>query len=236
MFREPASLVYDLDTLEEIERATLRLVTQALADFRDEAKSVFSAERDLQADIGEDITREALDNMGVSKIPVRLFGKIDYKRARYVFHPAYAVRQALFIDSKAERAANVIRIQTSQISIRVRQVRAAREVDVPGELPVALQAGGLAFLTTTVFVKYFYDVRRGRNRLRTIRVACIPNGMLQDRYNPNAHDTIWRAGPDAPTRGEAFRTRLSFQLLREKAVWRVQDIPVEPEQPFVWSE
>ena len=36
-------------------------------------------------------------------IPVRLFGKIDYKRATYLFQPEYAVRQALFVDSKAEK-------------------------------------------------------------------------------------------------------------------------------------
>jgi len=236
MFRDPSSLVYDLDTVEDIERATLRLVTQALADFRDDAKAIFVAEKDLQADIGEAITREALDSVGVSKIPVRLFGKIDYKRARYVFHPAYAARQALFVDSKAEKAANVVRVQTSQVSMHIRQVRAGKEVDVPGELPIVLESGGLTFLTSTVFVKYFYDVRRGHNRLKTIRVACIPSGMLQERYNPHARNTIWKAGPDAPTRGEAFRTRLSFQLLREKAAWRVQDIRVEPEEPFVWSE
>lgn len=234
MFRDPASLADDLETLEEIERASLRLVTQALVDFRTEAKQIFSNESDLQADIGEDITREALDTMGVSKIPQRLSGKMDYKRARYLFHPDYAIRQALLVDSKAEKTAHVARVQTSQTSMRIRQVRAHQAVDVQGELPTSLVLGGQSFLTTTIFVKFFYEELDEGNNLRMTRVACLPNGMLQDRYNPSAEDTIWVAGANAPTLGEEFRTRLSFSRLREKAEWRVQDIPINPEGPFVW--
>jgi len=51
----------DLDRLEEIERASMRLVTQAIYDFRKTAAEIFEKERDLVQDIGEDITREALD-------------------------------------------------------------------------------------------------------------------------------------------------------------------------------
>lgn len=236
MFRDPASLANDLDTLEEIERASLRMVTQALVDFRAEAREIFSNESDLQADIGEDITREALDTMGVSKIPQRLSGKMDYKRARYLFHPDYAIRQALFVDSKAEKSAHVARVQTSQTSMRIRQMRAHHAVDVQGELPTFLVLGCQSFLTTTIFVKFFYEVLEEGNNLRMTRVACLPNGMLQDRYNPSAEDTIWVAGPNAPTLGEEFRTRLSFSRLKQKAGWRVQDISIDPEGPFVWDD
>ena len=54
--------------------------------------------------------------MGVAKIDQRLFGKTDYKRARYLFHPDYAIRQALFIDSKAEKVngQGTATLQTSQ--------------------------------------------------------------------------------------------------------------------------
>jgi hypothetical protein len=235
MFRDPASLLEDLDTLEDIERASLRLVAQALVDFREEAGRIFAQESDLQADIGEDITREALDNLGVSKIPLRLFGKIDYKRARYVFHPEYAIRQALFVDSKAEKEFAVARLQTSQTSMVIRQIRAGRAVEVQGELPIILRAVGKSYLTTTILVKYSYQKGRGgRNVLGLIRVAALPSGMLQDRYNPTAEDSIWTGGPNAPSRGEAFRTRLSFQKLKRKAAWRVQDI--KPKEPFVWKE
>jgi len=236
MFRDPDELANDLDALEDIERASLRLVTQALVDFRTEAGDIFSQESDLQADIGEDITREALDSVGVSKIAKRLFGKMDYKRARYVFHPDYAIRQALFVDSKAEKSAHVARVQTSQTSMRIRQVRAGKRLDVEGELPAVITLGGESFITTTVFVKFFYQESGEANNLITIRVACLPNGMLQGRYNPNADNTIWVAGPNAPTRGEEFRTRLSFSRLKQKAAWRVQDIHIDPEEPFLWSE
>jgi hypothetical protein len=103
MVIEPESLKNDLGRLEEIEKVSLRLVVQALHDYRVAASEIFREESDLVADIGEDITREALDRMGMSRIDQRLFGKIDYKRARYLFHPDYAVQQALFVDSKAEK-------------------------------------------------------------------------------------------------------------------------------------
>ena len=81
MTLNPNALAQDADVLERIEKATLRMVVQAVYDFRDEAREFFLQEPDLVADIGEDITREAMDRMGTSTIPARLFGKIDYKRA-----------------------------------------------------------------------------------------------------------------------------------------------------------
>lgn len=68
MFINPTDLASDFQRLEEIEKATLRLVSQAIFSFRDEAVDIFENERDKVQDIGEDITREALDKMGVSKI------------------------------------------------------------------------------------------------------------------------------------------------------------------------
>ena len=235
MFKDPAQFAEDLDALENIEKASLRLIVQSLLDFRQDAKEIFLAESDLQGDIGEDITREALEAVGVSRIKTRLFGKVDYKRARYFFHPDFAVRQALFVDSKAEKSAAVARIQTSQTSMRIRQIRSGNPVDVAGGLPTFITRGNDSFLTTTIFVKYFYEEGEAGNNLRTIRMACIPNGMLQARYNPTAEDTIWVAGPNAPTLGEEFRTRVSFNRLQQRAAWRVQDIRIDPEMPFVWS-
>lgn len=237
MFIDPDSLAQDLDRLEGIEKASVRLVTQALADFRGTAAEIFRREKDLAADIGEDITREALDRIGVSKIDVRLFGKIDYKRARYVFNKEYAVRQALFIDSKAEKLEGqaTATLQTAQTSMKIRHIRSRKEVDVPGKLPTVVQTEAGKCLITTIFVKYNYKELKEENKLVSITVAALPNGMLQDRYNPNPLDTIWRAGRDAPTRGEAFRVRLVFELLKSKANWRVQKIPMFPE-PLVWDD
>ena len=103
MLIDPHSLEAKLKQLEEIEMASLRMVVQAIYDYRESAEEVFREESDLVADIGEDITRESLDRMGMSRIDQRLFGKMDYKQARYLFHPEYAVRQALFVDSKQRR-------------------------------------------------------------------------------------------------------------------------------------
>ena len=238
MLIDPASLSTNLPRLEEIEKASMRLVTQAVYNFRVDAAEIYQNETDKAQDIGEDITREALDRLGVSKIDQRLFGKMDYKRARYVFHPEYAVRQALFVDSKAEdvAASNSARIQIGQTSLRVRQMRGGAALDVQGMLPTVLPAGGDFLLTTTVFVKYHYQVLpAGDARLMSITVAALPNGMLQNVYNPDERNTIFIVGPDAPTLGEKFRTRLSFSKLEAKAAWRVQRIPLAP-TPFIWAE
>lgn len=57
MLLDPHQLQHNLDRVEEIERASLRHVVQALYDYRQTAKEVFHAEIDLVADVGEDITR-----------------------------------------------------------------------------------------------------------------------------------------------------------------------------------
>lgn len=238
MFIDPTSLAGNdvgLDRLEEIERASQRLVAQALVEFT-EARSIFNTESDLQANIGEDITREALERMGVSGPRLRVAGTMDYKRARLVFHPEYAIRQALLVDSKAEKGGEgVARLQTSQTSMRIRQNRGGQVMDVPGTLPVVITRGLESFLTTTLFVKYVYEENGdGHNNLRFMKVICLPNGMLQSRYNPDAEHNIWNAGPNAPTRGEPFRTRINFTRLVALAAWRVQDIHLDPPVPFVW--
>jgi hypothetical protein len=147
------------DLVEDIEKSTLRMVTQAIYDYRAMAQDIFKTEFDPVSDIGEDITREALDRLGMSRIDQRLFGKIDYKRARY-----------LYVLNEQQRV----------------------------------------------------------NDLKSIIIAAVPNGMLQDRYNPKSRDTIWLAGRNAPSRGEEFRVRLSLKLLKTKAPWRVQEIPMPP--------
>ncbi|MEM7535053.1 MAG: BglI family type II restriction endonuclease [Chloroflexota bacterium] len=242
MLIDPKSLQRNLQRLEEIEKASLRLVVQAIYNYRDEAVNIFQNERDLVADIGEDITREALDRMGMAKIDQRLYGKIDYKRARYLFHPDYAIKQALFVDSKAEKSSgqNTATLQTSQFSMFVRQIRAEQAIEVSGALPNILDINDDSYITTTIFVKYNYEeidssaATQPQNHLKTIIVAALPNGLLQQKYNPTAQDTIWLVGRNAPSRGEAFRVRLSFPRLKQKAQWRVQTIPVPP-QNFQWE-
>jgi len=234
MLLNPEELRQNLDRLEEIEKVSLRLVTQALYNYRTAAQEIFLIESDLVADIGEDITREAMDRLGMPRIDQRLFGKVDYKRACYLFHPEYALKQALFVDSKAEKAAGqgTATLQISQLSMIVKQVRFGKELEVQGKLPEIINVTGDSYLTTTIFVKYNYEEGAG-NILKSITVAAVPNGMLQDRYNPTTQDTIWIAGRNAPTLGEEFRVRLSFHRLKEKSSWRVQRIPMPPNE-FLW--
>ena len=240
MTLDPASLNQDLDLLESVEKASLRLVAQAMYSFAEEAADIFENERDDVQDIAEDITREAMDRIGTSIIPVRLFGTIDYKRARYLFSPDFSLRQALFVDSKAEKVegARTVTIQTSQTSMRVRQVRSGASVDVPGTVPVIYNdRDGLAFLTTTVFVKYNYEeAAEAGNQLDSISMTCLPNGMLQERYNPNPDTTFWRAGRNAPSRGEEFRVRIGLIRLKEMANWRVQYLRLKPTVAFEWED
>lgn len=236
MFLDANALADKPTLIEAIEKASTRFVTQAIELFRPEAVTIFSQESDLQADIGEDITAEALDSLGMSRMAQRVFGKMDYKRARYIFEADYAVRQVLLVDSKAEKAGNVARLQTSQTSMRIRQVRRGEVLDVPGTVPKVAVLGGVPFVTTTIFVKYVYGTDDRANLLKKIVVACCPNGFLQDDYNPNATDTIWVGGPDSPMRRESFRTRLSFAMLKAKRSWRVQTISIHPEAPFVWDD
>lgn len=235
-----SSLRQDLNLIESIEKATLRLVAQALVDFSAEASQIFLAEQDLVADIGEDITREALDRLGTSTLPVRLFGKMDYKRARYLFLPDFSVKQALFVDSKAEDVSGqrTATIQTAQTSMKIRQWRQGSLVEEEGKLPTVIPTQRGDLLTTTIFVKYNYteETDPKSNQLLSINVLCLPNGLLQERYNPSADDTIWLAGRNAPSRGEAFRVRISLSRLRHKQRWRVQNILLSPSVSFSWDE
>lgn len=236
MLINPQELNHNLDRLEKIEKVSLRLVTQAIYDYRITAQEIFQAESDLVADIGEDITREAIDRLGMPKIDQRLFGKVDYKRACYLFHPDYALKQALFVDSKAEKVSGqgTATLQISQLSMIVRQVRFQRDIEVPGKLPTILTLKGASYLTITLFVKYNYERQGDANLLQSIMVVAVPSGMLQERYNPNTQDTIWIAGRNAPTLGEEFRVRLSFSRLKQKANWRVQKIVLQPDE-FHWD-
>jgi hypothetical protein len=57
---DPNTLAGNPDLIEAIEKGSTRFVAQAIELFRAEAIDIFAHESDLQADIGEDITAEAL--------------------------------------------------------------------------------------------------------------------------------------------------------------------------------
>ena len=214
-----------LDELERLEKTALTMVVQALKDYQQEAITIFREETDSPQDIAEDVTREALDSMGVSRINERLYGKVDVKKAVYVFLPE-AQPVALMLDSKAEKSNGdrTATIQMSQTSMRVRMHRSGQVVDVPGKLDTVIVRGNRNLYVVTVIAKYVYKETETSHKLERIIVACIPNGMLQNQYNPDASDGIWLAGRNAPSLGEDFRVRVSYKKLRNKASWRVEEI------------
>ncbi len=215
------------DELERLERTVLSMVAQSLTDYKSQAETIFREETDLPQDIAEDVTREAIEAMGVSGLRERLYGKVDVKKAIYVFLPE-PQPAALMLDAKAEKlnGDRTATIQMSQTSMTVKMRRAGNLIDEPGKLDQVIKRGSRAFHVVTVIAKFVYQESGESQTLKRIVVACIPNGKLQERYNPNPDDTIWLAGRDAPTLGEDFRVRLSYQRLRDKAAWRVQEITV----------
>lgn len=158
---------------------------------------------------------------------MRLYGKVDIKKAVYVFMPE-AIPVALMLDAKAEKPSGsaTATIQMSQTSMRVKMLRQGSAIDEAGKLPSFIDRDGRSLYVVTVFAKYIYDVVNGARILKRIIAACLPNGLLQDQYNPSENETIWRVGRNAPTLGEDFRVRISFAELRAKAPWRVQDIDI----------
>lgn len=215
------------DQMETLEQTSFSMVVQALSDYASQAVSIFREEVDQPQDIAEDVTREAIELMGLPQIHMRLYGKVDIKKAVYVFLPE-AIPVALMLDAKAEKpsGSGTATIQMSQTSMRVKMLRQGRAIDEAGKLPSFIDRDGRSLYVVTVFAKYIYDVVNGAHVLKRIIAACLPNGLLQDQYNPSENDTIWRVGRNAPTLGEDFRVRISFAELRAKAPWRVQDIQI----------
>jgi len=210
--------------IEAIERLTMRWLFQAVVDFGTDPFTIFSRSPDKVKDVAEDVTRELLDKLGGYSISQRVFGTVDYKKARYIILPDQVVRQALFVDSKAEKTSATGTLQMSQISMRVRQRRGGVLLDEGGKLPTVSIFDAKEFLTTTMLLHYYYEDAEPNYLLRAITVCSIPNGRLQARYNATQDDTIWIVGRNAPTRGEDFRVRLSFARLQAKARWRVQRV------------
>lgn len=207
------------------------MVATALRDYRAQAIEIWREETDHPQDIAEDVLREAIDAMGLSQMHERLYGKVDLKKAIYVFAPD-AEQVALMLDAKAEKDKRTATIQMSQTSMTIRQKRSGELVEVPGALDSFIERGDRRMLTVTVIAKFVYDADNGHD-LERIIVACIPNGLLQDIYNPTWQDTIWLAGRNAPTLGEDFRVRLSYKALRDKAPWRIVDIDCSPDPPAI---
>lgn len=218
----------------------MRSTTQALLNFAISAWDEFRNSPDDTDGVAEDVTQEALRDLSGFPIRQRLYGTVDYRQARYVFLPEYIIRQALFIDSKAEKSPSSGRIQISQTSLRVLFRRGdGTTVDTTGGLqPVINLPNGISYLTTTLFVHYHYDEPPESRILKAILIAALPNGKLENDYVISSTDHIWNVGPDSPTRGEKQRARLSFKKLAQKKSWRVQRIvfDLQGHPSFTWQD
>ncbi len=214
-----------LDEIERIEKLTLRWIFQAVNDFGIEAHEIFRKSPDNVKDIAEDITRELLDRLSGFNVQQRVYGTVDYNKERYVILTDQTIRQALFIDSKAEKENRSATIQMSQTSLRIKQRRTGIETDEEGFLPEISKFAGKNYLTTTCLIHFmYYDDIDKTHHLKEVTIAAIPNGKLQGIYNPDVDDGIWLAGRNAPSLGEDFRVRVSFSRLKNKAPWRVQTL------------
>ena len=216
-----------LDEIENIEKLTLRWIVQAAVDFGFESYDIFYYSPDNVKDVAEDVTREILDRLEGYNLTKRIFGTVDYKKARYIILPDQIVRQALFVDSKAEKSNSTATLQITQTSLEIRQVRSGNEVSIKGKLPSVYIHGEEQYLSTTLLLHYFYNDVGGKHLLKDITLCCVPSGLLQMRYNPSVSQGFWVAGRNAPSRGEEFRVRVSFHKLKHLANWSVQKIFVD---------
>lgn len=219
----------DNNDILKVEMVCQRMVARAMRDYQAKAADIFRNEVEDAKEVAEDVTREAMEALGVSRIDYRLYGKVDYKRAAFVFLPESEQGVALMVDSKAEKDGDTITIQMSQTSMEVRHMRGGRPTSAGGKLERRIDINGKSLLTVTIFVKYVYTpaVDKGLD-LKEIIVACVPNGLLQERYNPSARsDNFWRAGRNAPSRGEEFRVRVNLKALTQADPWRVVRWKVE---------
>ena len=228
------------ERIEQIEMTAFAMVVQALNDYIIEAVQTFRNETDKPQDIAEDVTREALDAMQLPRINTRLYGKVDIKKAIYVFRPheipkappysmptipPEGIRVALMLDVKAEKTdENTVTIQMSQTSMRVKMIRGGKLFDEKGLLEEFIEPEGKMLRTVTIIVKYIYGEREGGFTLKKIVAVCLPNGQLQEKYNPDAQHTIWGPGKNAPTRREEFRARVKLRELKKITPWRVYEI------------
>lgn len=237
MLTDPGDLT--LDQIEAIEKLTMRWLFQAVSDMGTGPMEVFLRSPDDPDGIAEDVTREILDRLPGFNTSDRIYGDVDYRKSRYLLTPDLAIRQALFVDSKANLSPTDVRIQMTQLSIRVNQLRQGQPVSVAGTIdPIYKDDEGRNHISTTTFLHYHYEhiASDSRHHLRSITILCVPNGLLQNRYNPSAQDSFWKVGPDSPTRGEKFRTRVNLKVLASKSGWRVQSFKFDESRSTVSAD
>lgn len=212
--------------LEVLESVVMSMVVQAFKDYWVESVEIFSADTNHPQRIAEDITRDAINAMGLPGIHERLYGKFVLKKAIYAFLPTKAIPVALMLDAKADKSNGntTAPIQIEQTSMRVRLSNSDREQDEQGKSQTIIKGKLNEYQTVTIIAQFCYSEKDDKRSLDEIIVRCIPNGELQEIYNPDATDTIWLVGDDAPSLGDEFQVKLSYKKLNPKTNWRVAKI------------
>jgi hypothetical protein len=216
------------DDLEGLEKQTLRMIVQALQQYSNEAREIFESTPATSKTevivLAEDLTQYALEVAEVYPINKRYAGFIDYKRARWLPHPAGLIPQILLVDAKASTENNRDTLQASQLPMDA-------EFTKPDGTIVTLPAGvqphmevvsatgqPLHAVTTSIFVHFYYrDIQGDPIRFRELMDIFV--------YNPDPLTTFFGAGKHSPARGEDPRIRVYFTRLRQACAWRLQQLP-----------
>ncbi len=239
------------DQVEEIERATLRTVVQAVQQYSAEARHIFentSAPSDAEIVVlAEDLVQYSLEVAELFPINLRFAGFIDYKRVRWLPMPFGLIPQAFLVDAKASTENNRETLQQSQLPMdadfesRGKAVHLA--AGVPPHLVIKTATGGaLHAITTSVFVHFHYTAAAGGPPYRTLHgIYCLamPHSRLKGKYNPSSATTFFGQGKHSPARGEEPRIRIYFSRLVEMCRWRLQVLEFLPDEAYstpIWRD
>ena len=226
-----------LDQIELMEKATLRVIVQAVQEYSKEAKEIFdntaAPSQNEVIVLAEDLVQYALEVAEVYPINKRFAGFIDYKRVRW-FPTSFGVfPQVFLVDAKASTENNRETLQQSQLTMNADFMSNGRVVSlgagVPPHMLVRTSDGqDLKAITTSGFIHFFYqDVSTTTppyRNLKSIYVLALPHAVLKQRYNPDANTTFYGQGKHSPARGEAARIRVYFTRLRRMCPWRLQEL------------
>jgi hypothetical protein len=231
-------LALSLAEIEQLEKATLRVIVQALQEYSWEAKQIFdktAADSETEVIVlAEDILQYALEVAELYPINKRYAGFIDYKRVRWFPTPFGLIPQALLVDAKASTENNRDTLQRSQLPMdaEFRDAKGKAHTLSAGVLPhLEIVFDGdvvLGAISTSILVHFYYvnkSSEPGTHRdLKSIFVLALPHARLKSKYNPSPDHTFFGQGKHSPARGEAARIRVYFSRFREMCPWRFQQL------------
>lgn len=237
-----------VDFIEQLERQTLRQLTQAIQDLSLYFKEMFEttpipygvSRTAHLARLTEHLVRRAVDRAAIQPLDDYYEGDVDSRRVRWCPTARGTVAQDLRVDAKAEGEQSRLRPSASQFSMRAeiavinpqtglpRTVRQDRIVVPHILLPTQLgnprpapgdDSESVAAITTIIFVALYY-----KPTLQSIILVASPHAELQDRYNPDAATNhLWGAGP-APDDPRGTRINLGKLRANPFSTWRVQEL------------